>query len=97
MPGDALKLDPDHRVARAGEREALLNRREFAVLQALNEAAGQTVPHAQLLAAAWPRHTPLANLRVAIRNLRRKLEVDPELPTLIVTVPGRGYRLEGQP
>jgi two-component system KDP operon response regulator KdpE len=90
----ALELDPDRRLARAGEREALLNRREYAVLEQLSQAAGQTVPHARLLAAAWPPHTPLANLRVAILMLRRKLEADPELPTLIVTVPGVGYRLD---
>ena len=38
----------------------------------------------------------MPNLRVAIGGLRRKLEADPELPTLIVTVPGAGYRL-GKP
>jgi DNA-binding response OmpR family regulator len=30
---------------------------------------------------------------VAILQLRRKLEADPELPSLILAVPGEGYRL----
>ena len=93
MNAASLELDPVRRLARAGGREALLNAREYAVIEQLREAAGQTVPHERLLAGAWPPHTPLANLRVAIRMLRRKIEADPEMPTLIVTVPGEGYRL----
>lgn len=88
-----VKLDPVSRSATAGARTASLNRREFAVLALLCEAGGEVVLHADLLHKAWGPHTPLANLRVAIRQLRRKLESDPELPSLILAVPGEGYRL----
>jgi len=36
----------------------------------------------------------VAYLRVYIRQLRGKLEADPEQPVLIVTEPGVGYRLK---
>lgn len=88
-----VELDPDRRTARAGSRVAALNRREYAVLALLAEARGRVVPHAVLLERAWGPHTPLPNLRVAIRQLRLKLEADPQLPSLIVAMPGEGYRL----
>jgi DNA-binding response OmpR family regulator len=91
-----VQLDPACRAAIAGTRRAILNRREYAILETLREANGEVVPHAVLLSRAWGPHTPLANLRVAILHLRRKLEADPELPSLIVAAPGAGYRL-GRP
>src|SRR5688500_12603132 len=88
-----VKMDPATRSATAGPRSASLNRREFAVLALLCEVGGAVDPQAVLLRGALGPHTPLANLRVAIRQLRRKLEDDPEVPSLIVAVPGEGYRL----
>ena len=88
-----VELDPHSRSARVGERSAVLNRREFGVLAELCAAQGAVVPHAVLLERAWGPNTPLPNLRVAVARLRRKLEADPELPSLIVAVPGQGYRL----
>lgn len=94
MPPPPVSLDPASLTACTGERSARLNRREFAVLEALCARCGETVPHRELLAAVWGPHAEMPNLRVAIGGLRRKLEVDPELPTLIVTNAGAGYRLE---
>ncbi|MGH7670981.1 MAG: winged helix-turn-helix domain-containing protein, partial [Gemmatimonadaceae bacterium] len=37
---------------------------------------------------------PQQYLRVHITNLRRKVEVDPSRPQLIITEPGVGYRFE---
>jgi two-component system, OmpR family, KDP operon response regulator KdpE len=88
-----VSLDPETRVARVGERLAQLNPREFSVLRQLCEAQGEVVPHAVLIERAWNPHTPIANLRVAIAHLRRKLEAEPDLPRLILAVPGEGYRL----
>ena len=86
-------LDPATRGAATAARRAQLTRREFAVLALLADAGGETVPTARLLDQVWGPNTPVANLRVAIGGLRRKLEADPQLPTLLVTVPGEGYRL----
>ena len=93
MPPAAFALDPATLTASIGEKRAKLTGREFAVLAALIEADGATVPHQALLHRGWGPNTPLPNLRVAIAGLRRKLEPDPELPTLILSESGVGYRL----
>ena len=85
-------LDSVSLTASIGGRTAKLTKREFAVLGMLERARGETVPHATLL-SVWGEHAPMPNLRVAIRGLRHKLERDPELPALILSDPGRGYRL----
>ena len=52
--------------------------------------------HRQLFTAVWGVAFGDAqqHLRVHVRNLRRKLELNPVQPVLIVTEPGVGYRLE---
>ena len=90
-------LDPATLTATLGERTAVLTRREFGVLALLHNANGATVSHETLLGQIWGPHTSRANLRVAIAGLRRKLEADPELPALILAMPGEGYRLAGAP
>ena len=90
-------LDPATLTATLDERSAVLTRREFGVLSLLVEANGATIAHDTLLGEVWGPNTTRANLRVAIAGLRRKLEADPELPALILAVPGAGYRLAGAP
>ena len=85
--------DPANLTVTLGERTAVLTRREFGVFSLLQEANGATVAHETLLGEVWGPSTPRANLRVAIAGLRRKLEADPELPTVFLAVPGEGYRL----
>ena len=96
MPKSPVSLDPQRLTATVGAMHAKLNRREFALLDALSQASGATLGHNHLLTTIWWPDAPMPNLRMAIGGLRRKLEADPELPTLIVTVPGEGYRL-GRP
>lgn len=96
MPESPVSLDPQRLTATVGAMHAKLNRREFALLVALSQASGATLGHNHLLTTIWWPDAPMPNLRMAIGGLRRKLEADPELPTLIVTVPGEGYRL-GRP
>ena len=90
-------LDPATLTATLDDRSAVLTRREFGVLALLVEANGSIVAHDTLLVKVWGPHTARANLRVAIAGLRRKLEADPELPALILAVPGAGYRLADAP
>jgi two-component system, OmpR family, KDP operon response regulator KdpE len=69
---------------------------EWQLLRALARWAGQTMTHRQIFGEVWGR--PFAdaqqNLRVHIHSLRVKMEADPLRPTVIVTEPGVGYRLE---
>jgi len=93
----AIMLDPArHEVACRGEPVALTPR-EFAVLEALMKAGGRILTHSALLEQVWGKaHVgDVDYLRVVIRALRLKLEIDPSQPALIRNEPGIGYRLNG--
>ena len=85
-----------HKVERAGQ-EVGLTRKEFALLALLATHAGRVVTHGQMLRDIWgPAHeSDIEYLRVAVRSLRLKLEIDPARPALIINEPGIGYRLSG--
>ena len=88
-------IDRDtHEVIVRGER-AELTPREFNLLWALADRPGRVVTHESLLEQVWgPAHRhDLDYLRVAIRSLRRKLEVAPATPRLLINEPGVGYRV----
>ena len=70
---------------------------EFALLRELATNRGKSLTHAHLLRRVWGRgyETETEYLRVYVRRLRSKLEVDGE-PPLIITQPRVGYRLVGR-
>lgn len=80
-------------VARNGE-PVRLSPREYDLLSVLARGAGKVLTHRQLLTAVWgPAHEhDVQYLRVFVRQLRQKLEADPDTPRLILTEPGVGYR-----
>src|SRR6185369_5566902 len=69
---------------------------EWQILATLLSAAGRTLTHQQIFDAVWGREfgSPQQYLRVHITNLRRKIEVNPASPQIVVTEPGVGYRIE---
>lgn len=75
-----------------------LTPREFSVLEMLLEAGGRILTHSAMLEAVWGKaHVhDIDYLRVVIRALRLKLELDPSRPALIRNEPGIGYRLVEQ-
>jgi two-component system KDP operon response regulator KdpE len=83
-----------HAVKRAGEA-VHLTPKEYELLRVLVQHAGKIVTHRQLLQAVWgPAHVQdVAYLRVFIGQIRRKIESDPDQPSVILTEPGVGYRL----
>ncbi|WCS28072.1 response regulator transcription factor [Methylobacterium sp. NMS14P] len=89
---DDLSVDLVRRVVRVGEREVKLSPREYEFLRVLVQHAGKVLTHAHLM-----RHAPASSdpqyLRVYIRQLRQKLEPDPERPRYLLTETGVGYRL----
>ncbi len=69
---------------------------EFDLLLCLARNSGKVLSRKELVELAWP-YTFLGDPRVVdvhIMNLRRKIEERPATPTWIVTVRGRGYRLD---
>jgi DNA-binding response OmpR family regulator len=68
---------------------------EFELLACLMSRPGHAYNRQELLRSIWgdsAYRDPRA-IDVHIRHLREKLEEVPENPTLILTVPGRGYRV----
>lgn len=84
-----------HRVTRDGE-PIRLTRIEWRLLAVLAARAGRTMTHRQIFDAVWGRAfgNPQQHLRVHITHLRRKIEPDPSLPSLVITEPGVGYRFQ---
>ncbi len=69
---------------------------EFRLLVYLARNAGQALTREQILNAVWGHDAEVEDERtvnVHIRRLREKVEPDPSHPSLILTVPGIGYRL----
>jgi two-component system KDP operon response regulator KdpE len=73
-----------------------LTKTEWELLRTLLKHAGRTLTHRQLFHAVWGNSSGDMQqyLRVHVRSLRRKIEVDAVRPRLIVTEPGVGYRFE---
>ena len=93
-----LSVDLVRRLVTRDGVEVRLSPKEYGILQQLVLHAGRVLTHRHLLREVWQQDSEgdVAYLRVYIRQLRGKLEVNPEQPSLIVTEPGVGYRLRGE-
>jgi two-component system KDP operon response regulator KdpE len=90
-----IGIDLAHRRVRRGSAEVHLSPKEYEVLAELAKRPDRVLSHAQLLRTVWgPAHERRVDyLRIIVRNLRQKLEIDPARPRLIINEPGVGYRL----
>ncbi len=88
-----LYMNTVRRMVRAGEQEVRLTPTEFELLRQLMLYAGKVMTHRSLLRAVWgPEYGEEADyLRVYVRQLRLKVEVEPSRPRYILTEPGIGY------
>jgi len=88
-----LSMNVVGRQVRAGEQDVRLTPTEFELLRQLMLYAGKVLTHRSLLRAVWgPEYGEEADyLRVYVRQLRRKVEVNPSRPRYILTEPGIGY------
>ena len=94
----SLSLDPATFQLTCGGREISLTVVEGRIMQQLMTNAGHVTTHARLAEAVWgddhkDSRGTVESLRVYIRYLRRKLEVDSSKPRLILTKSGVGYSL----
>jgi two-component system KDP operon response regulator KdpE len=96
IPSADIVIDLAKPAIRRAGKDVHLTKTEWDVLRALLKHAGRTLTHRQIFAAVWAHSYGDAQqyLRVHIRSLRKKLEVDSVRPRLIVTEPGVGYRIE---
>lgn len=90
-----LSIDQRKREVRVRGELIDLTPTEYQLLQVLAEQVGAVVTHEQLLRAVWGNEQARDNdyLKVYIWHLRRKIELDPRQPQLLLTEWGVGYRL----
>jgi two-component system KDP operon response regulator KdpE len=94
-----LVIDFSARAVSTGSATNRLTPKELDLLRYLTQRANQAVPHRELLQAVWgPDYgDQVEYLRVFIKNLRKKIEPNPDAPEYIVTEPWIGYRFNGEP
>jgi len=89
-----LTIDLAWHIIKRGEEEIKLTGTEYKLLTYLASNHGRVLTHQSILTHVWgpadADHTEY--LRVYMRQLRKKLEEDPERPQYILTEPGIGYR-----
>ena len=88
-----LSVDLVRRIVKLGDKDVKLSPKEYDLLRLLVQHAGKVLTHKFLLHELWDEPTDTQYLRVYVRQLRRKIEVDPERPHYLLTETGVGYRL----
>lgn len=90
-----LYVDLARRQVKMADNEIHLTPIEYDLLRILLSHAGKVVTHKQLLASIWGSDSQEYSqyLRIYISHLRKKIELDPNQPKIILTEPGVGYRL----
>lgn len=91
----ALEIDMESREAYRGESPEKLTPTEWSLLLIFLRNAGKIMTRTQILREVWGPNMEgeYNNLRVYVNQLRKKIEIDPAVPGVLVTEPGVGYRL----
>ena len=94
---DALEVDFGRAEVRRDGAALEMTPIEFRLLETFIRRRGRVLTREQLLDAAWSRGVHVTDRAVDahIVNLRRKIESDPAVPRLLVSVRGLGYRFDG--
>ena len=89
-----LAVDLVRRHVTVKGQEVKLSPKEYDLLRLLVMHAGKVLTHQMIMREVWGAATDVQYLRIYIRQLRHKIEPDPERPALILTESGVGYRLK---
>jgi two-component system KDP operon response regulator KdpE len=94
-----LTIDFDRRRVLRGQEEVRLTPKEFDLLVLMAHNPDRVLTHRAILKAIWgpnavdqPEH-----LWVLMRQLRKKIEPDPDHPRYLISEPWIGYRLQTEP
>jgi two-component system, OmpR family, KDP operon response regulator KdpE len=88
-----LSVDLVRRIVKVRDKDVKLSPKEYDLLRVLVQHAGKVLTHKFLLGELWDDLTDAQYLRVYVRQLRQKIEADPERPQYVLTETGIGYRL----
>ncbi len=91
----AVRVDLANHLVMRDDTEVKLTATEFKLLAYLAAHAGRVLTHQMILSHVWDLADAdrVEYLRVYMRQLRKKLEADPDHPQFLLTEPGVGYRL----
>jgi two-component system KDP operon response regulator KdpE len=88
-----LRLSVLSRSATVRGTDIRLSPREYELLELLAGHAGRVLTHRFILRHVWGNESDVQYLRIYIRSLRQKIELNPAQPSMIVTMQGVGYCL----
>jgi len=88
-----LSVDLVRRLVKVKDREVKLSPKEYELLRVLVQHAGKVLTNKFLLGELWNQLTDSQYLRVYVRQLRHKIEANPERPEYVRTETGIGYRM----
>ena len=91
-----LQVDLVRRLVTVDGEEVKLSPKEYDILRLLVLHAGKVLTHRFLMQQVWGAACDVQYLRIYVRQLRQKIEPDPERPQHILTETGVGYRLRVQ-
>ncbi len=94
-----LELDPQAFTVSRHQTPLQLSQKEFMILKYLMRQAGQIVTKDKIMSQVWDYDADILpnTVEAYIKNLRKKIDVPfPDLPPLIKTVRGFGYKLDAQ-
>jgi two-component system KDP operon response regulator KdpE len=89
-----LTVDLVRRIVIVRDKELKFSPREYDLLRLLVAHAGKVLTHNMILREVWGPKADVQYLRIYIRALRQKIEIDTDKPEYIVTETGVGYRLK---
>lgn len=95
----SLVIDFVARTVSKGDKPKHLTPKELDLIRYLTLHPNHVISHRELLQAVWgPDYgNQVDNLRVFIKNLRKKIERNPDSPEYILTEPWVGYRFNNPP
>jgi len=92
-----LHVDLTRRIVKVAGAEVRVSNKEWEILRLLVISAGKVLTHRAIMQEVWGPKVDVQYLRIYVRQLRQKLERDPERPEHILTETGVGYRLRAEP
>jgi DNA-binding response OmpR family regulator len=91
----SLTIDDREKKITIGKRQVRLTPKEYKLFQLLASEVGRVFSTEELIEYVWPSgdRTSRGDVQQYVHLLRKKIEIDPTHPDLIVTVQGFGYKL----
>ena len=96
---DGVRIAPDCNRVRVDEQEAALTETEYKILKLLMQSPQRIFPVQVIYETVWGEpyfYVSNGTVMVHIRNLRMKVEHNPQNPQRICTVWGKGYHFAAQ-